>query len=205
MAYTLDNIIARVATALRDTAYATWSTAEIGAAVSDGLVEIAGYKPYVTLATATPDTAGDIDISGTAYNTLLNGRSDESFEAVEFGLDKEPRRLRNYSIKENKLHMDISFTPNGTDTARLYCRQAHILGGAGTTSLSPVMERILVELVASRLAVDIAVKFINDIPMGGPQTVQHYITWGEHKLGMVISEMKSLVRPDSTIRYPTVE
>jgi hypothetical protein len=206
MVYTLDQIIARVATALKDTAYAVWATAEIGAGVADGLVEIASYKPYVTLATATPSAGTpDLDISGTAYNTLLNGRTEESFEAVEFKIDKDPMRFRNFKVHQNKITMDISFAPDGTDTARLYCRQAHILGGAGTSSLSPMMERILVELVASRLAVGIAIKYVNDIPMGGAQTVAHYITWGEHKLGMVINEMKSLVKPDITIRYPTVE
>lgn len=204
MAYTLDNIIARISTALKDTANSTWSTAEIGAAVTDGLAELATYKPYVTLATATPSTAKEIDLSGTAYNTLLYGRSEESFEAVEFTLDKQPKRYRNFVIHQNKMILDISYTPDAVETARLYCRQAHILGGSGTTSLDPVMERIIVELVSSRLAVDIAVKFINDIPMGGAQTVQHYITWGEHKLGMVINDMKSLVEPDSNIRYPTV-
>lgn len=206
MAYTRTEIVSMVSTALHDTGTAVWGTAEIDGAVTAGLVELATYKPRITLATVTP-TAGtpDLDISGTAFANLLYGRNEESFEAVEFNVDKEPKRFRNYSIHQNNLTMDIEFDPDGTDAARLYCREPHILGGSGTTSLSPEMERILVDLVASRLAVNIAIKYVNKIPMGGAQTVGHFITWGEHKLGMVISEMKHLVKPDVNIRWPVVD
>lgn len=206
MAYTLTNIINQVSTALHDTGTAVWGTAEIGGAVAAGLVELATYKPRITLATVTPSAGTpDLDISGTAFAKLLYGPTEESFESVEFKVDKEPKRFRNFKVHQDTLTMDITFEPDGTDAARLYLREPHILSGAGTTSLSPEMERIIVDLVASRLAVGIAIKYVNKIPIGGAQTVGHFITWGEHKLGMVIGEMKALVRPSITRRWPTVE
>jgi len=205
MAYTLSEVISRVSTALHDTGTAIWGTAEIGGAVTDGLVEIANYKPRVTLATVTP-TAGtpDLDISGTAFANLLYGRVADSFEAVEFQKDKEPKRFRNFEIHQNTLTMDISFEPDGTDTARLYCREAHILGGSGTTSLSPEMERLIVDLVAARLAINVGVKYINSVNKGGANVVSQYVSWGERKLANTLKDLKNLVEPKISIKWPTV-
>jgi hypothetical protein len=206
MAYTLDQVISRISTALGDTSTAIWGTAEIGAAVTDGLAEIATYKPRITLATATPSAGTpDLDISGTAFNTLLYGRSEESFEAVEFKVDQKPKRFRNFEIHQNTLTMDIEFSPNGTDAARLYCRVSHILGGSGTTSLTPETERLLIDLVAARLAINESISHINAINKGGAQTVNHYITWGERKLSNTLRDLRNLVEPKTSIRWPTVQ
>lgn len=205
MAYTLTEIVAKVSTALHDTGTAIWGTAEITGVVNEGLVEIATYKPRITLATVTP-TAGtpDLDISGTAFANLLYGRAPESFEAVEFKRDQEPKRFRNFAIHQNNLTMDITFDPDGTDTARLYCREAHILGGAGTTSLSPEMERLIVDLAAARLAINVGIKYVNSVNKGGANVVSQYVTWGERKLANTLKDLKSLVEPKISIRWPTV-
>lgn len=206
MAYTSTNVINRVSTVLNDPSTATWGTALIGVGVTDGLREIATYKPRVVLATVTPSAGTpDLDISGTAFANLLYGRVLESFDEVEFKVDEEPKKFRNFKVHSPNLTMDISFEPDGSDAARLYCFEPHILGGAGTTSLSPEMERLLVDLVASRIAIDYSFQVINAIPKGGARTYGEYISWGEKKLGLTLNSLRALIQPKMHIRWPTVD
>ena len=180
-----------------------WGTAEIGQAVDDGLAEIATYKPYVIYSTVTP-SAGTPDCIISAITNLLYGDTEESFESVEFQIDKEPKRFRNFTVREGTLTMDISFAPDGTDTARLAIRQPHILGGSGTTSLTPEMEQILIDLVAGNLAVNVAIDHTNQIPKGGAQTVPQFISWGERKIAKAQRRMEGLVQPTISKRWPVV-
>jgi len=206
MAYVATAIVNRVSTVLQDTGTAIWGTALITDAVTDGLREIATYSPRVVLATVTPSAGTpDLDISGTAFADLLYGRREESFEAVEFQVDEEPKKFRNFEVHQNTLTFDITFEPDGTDAARLYMYQPHILGGSGTTSLDPTMERLLVDLVAARLAIDYSLAVTNTIPKGGARTFSEYVTWGEKKLDKTIKGLESLVQPKSNIRWPQVD
>ncbi len=205
MSYTLTQVINRVSTVLHDTSTAIWGTAEIGQGIDDGLVEIAMYSPRVVLGTITPVSGTpDLDISGTAYDDLLYGRSVDSIDEVEFQIDKEPKRFRNFKIHGGKITFDISFEPDGTDVARLYLNKAHILGGAGTSSLSPEMERLLIKLVAARLAKDVSIDSIAEISIGGAQTFSQYITWGKERLDEVKRDLRRLAPSKISMQYPRV-
>ena len=205
MPYTLTQVINRVSTVLHDTSTAIWGTAAIGQAIDDGLVEIAMYSPRVVLATVTPVSGTpDLDISGTAYADLLYGYSKDSIDEVEFQVDKEPKRFRNFSVHHQKITMDISFEPDGTDSARLYLKKAHVLGGAGTSSLSPEMERLLIDLVAAKLAKNVSIDAIGEITIGGAQTFNQYITWGRERLDEVKKELRRLAPSNISVEYPRV-
>lgn len=158
--YTKAQVSSSISTVLHDTATAIYSTAEIDMGINDGLIEIATFKPYVVLATATPPAGTpDLDISG--ISDLIHGYSEQSFDAVEFQVDKRPKRFRNFTVKHSTLTMDISFSPDGTDAARLFCYKPHILGGSGTTSLTPETQRLLIDLVSARLSINQGMKLIN--------------------------------------------
>ena len=205
MVYTLTNVTNRVSTVLQDSGTAIFGTAMIGEEITDCLKEIATYRARVVLATVTPSAGTpDLDISGTAFADLLYGRREESFEAVEFKTDKEPKKFRNFKVHQTTLTFDITFEPDGTDTARLYCYQPHILGGSGTTSLSPTMERLLIDLVAARLITNYSLAVTNTIPKGGARTFSEYITWGEKKLKRTLEDLETLVQPKTHTRWPQV-
>ncbi|KKL20408.1 hypothetical protein LCGC14_2455740, partial [marine sediment metagenome] len=161
MAIIRTDMVKRISTALQDPSNAIYATADIDKGVDDGLIEIATFQPYVVLATVTPPAGTpELDISG--ISDLLYGDSEASFLDVEFKVDRKPRRFRNFSVRASTLTMDITFSPDGSDAARLFCKKPHILGGAGTTSLNPRTEALLIDLVTSRQAISQGKALINE-------------------------------------------
>ena len=197
MAYELATVIARVQQMLQDTGTLIWGTAGIGQRIDDGLVEIAGYKPYIVLGTATT-TAGSKDVTLPAVTGFLG------VDEVEFRIDKTPKRMRNFKIRGSTLTMDISFLPEASENVRMYCATSHILGGSGTTSLTPEMERILIELVAANCALSMSVDKINKANIGGAKSWADFQSWGERKLAKAQRDLRAITEPKIWKELPDV-
>ena len=185
--YTLTQIKAQIAQELQDTDYKVWSDAEIEDAVKDALRELSLYVPNIVKETLTTTaTSKDLDISSIADLIYVS--------EVEYEVEKDPRRWRNFTIRGNTLTIEIDFAPSAGQSVELYCVKPHILTDASST-LSPELERIIVLLASARLAMSKGAKSIDALTIGGGSVWQNYQTWGERKLAIVLSELKRLVSP----------
>lgn len=71
-----------------------------------------------------------------------------------------------------------------------------------TSTLKPDEEEIFADLVAARLAINKAPKYFNAIPLGGGNVWQNFLTWGERRLGEVLSKLRRLSPPKTKQTYP---
>ena len=200
MSYTEAQVIGRISTVLFDASSAVWGTAVIRQGIDAALVEIAVEgKPYIVLATVTT-SAGTKSVDISTVSGLLHGNSEQSFETVEFRVDKSPMRKRNFEIKGGRLAMEIDFLPDASEDVRLYVRKVHVLSGS-TNSMDPVQEQLLIELAAARLAISKAVDYIGEIT-DGINPDQKMGVWGERKLAGVLQRLRGLKETEWNIQWP---
>lgn len=208
MAYSESEITTQIELLLRNMwATADWGSAAMGTAISEGITkglrEIAVLgRPNIGLATVTTSSGTkSIDIS--SVSNMLHGYDEESFEAVEFRVDKDPQRFREFKVQGSRLKMNISFSPDASENVRLYVRQPHVLSGTATNTLDAVLEPLFVDLVASRVSLDKSAFFIGQIAIGGNAYSQTK-DWAERKLGLTLSALRSLRKPVISEEWPTV-
>lgn len=206
MPYSETQIIARISTVLQDTGTAIWGTGEIGQGIADAVREVANYRPNIGLATVTT-SEGTKDISISGVSNLLHGYDEESIEAVEFREDKEPKHFRNFKIHGSRLMMDISFEPDASENVRLYVRQPHVVvsgTATATNTLDSELERLLIDLVAARLAMNKGRSYINKVNVGGTRPFGEIRLWGQDKLILTLRELKALKKPSIQEEWPKV-
>ena len=207
MAKTEAQIIAEIQRSLSDAATATYSTALIHLCMRDALFTMAEYIPNICLATVTT-IAGTAEVNvGTAVLTnLLYGTTERSFEAVEFAVDKVPRKLRNFSVTAGKLIMDIDFSPSAGEHVRLYVKKPHecydSTGVASTTTLDTELERIMVKLTKGIVQEEYAANTINKVNIGGGKAYIDFLTAGSKSKADAINELKRVRKAQITIQHP---
>ncbi len=206
MAYSETQLIARISTVLQDTGTARWGTAEIRQGIDDALREVAEYRPNVGLATVTT-SAGTKDFDISSVSNLLHGYDEASFEAVEFQVNKDPRRFRNFKIHGSRLTMDISFEPAASESVRLYVRQPHVVvsgTATATNTLDPTLERLLIDMVAAKLAISKSSTYVGKVTVGGGRTFGEMKLWGNEKLALTYRSLARLKKPDIQEEWPKV-
>lgn len=70
------------------------------------------------------------------------------------------------------------------------------------STLSPRLERILVDLTAARAVIGKGVDYIGQVNVGGMRTWTDFLEWGEHKLSLVLSELRRITPPQTRRVYP---
>ena len=84
--------------------------------------------------------------------------------------------------------------------------EAAVAASTGITfiksTLNPHEEEIFADLVAARLAINKAPKYFNAISLGGGNVWQNFLTWGERRLGEVLSKLRRLSPPKTKSTYP---
>jgi len=71
------------------------------------------------------------------------------------------------------------------------------------STLKPQHEELFCHLVAARAVLSDNINYINANPTGGVEVWSRYQTWGERKLGEVLSKLSRLSPPKTKRRYPT--
>ena len=209
MSYTEAQITDQITNLIRNIwSTVDWGTAALSTAITEGITkglrEIAREgRANVGLATVTT-SAGTKDFSISGVSNMLHGYDEESFEAVEFRVDKDPPRFRSFEVRGSRLAMDISFMPDASEDVRLYVRQPHVLSGTTTNTLDPVLEPLFVDLVASHIAVDKEGFFINAINVGGSGAYERVRDWGERKLAVTLRTLRALRKPPIAEQWPRV-
>lgn len=152
--------------ALVDATNAQFVDADIGRTVintTDGT--IATITALISTSQVTIDT--DIFTSGESYELFCIGGSDSrdiyiggisdliDIEYIEYPIGQDPRAFRNFSKLASTLRIGLDDALTTTENALpvfVFCNKLHILT-ASASSLTPELERIIVELIAAEMAI----------------------------------------------------
>lgn len=193
-------VISRIQRRLSDPSTATFATADIHISLIEALSDVAEFVPNVALATVTTqEGTAFINIGG--ISNLLYGENENSFESVEFPVDQNPQKLRNFSVQGSALHMDIDFLPAANEDVRLLIRKPHDLVGS-TSTLTPKLEQIIIPYVAGKVAVDFAVDSIGGISIGGQRTSEQFEAWGQRTVERAEKDLVRMRKARINIEYP---
>lgn len=125
-------------------------------------------RETVTLTANSPD----VDISD-IEDVIL-------FEKGEYPIDLNPREIRNVELHGSTITFVMDRRPAGAESAYLYCQKQHVLTESEST-LSSVMERVLVLGVVARVTNSLAHKAINKSNVGGGRVPTSYLAWADRE------------------------
>ena len=199
MSYTEDQLIGHIATALNDPATAIWGTATIAAQLQLDIRVLSEYTPQLAKAT--------VAFAGTARELSLASVSDYlDIDAIEFPIDKHPKRYVNFSKRGGTVVLD-DYLPSvsTTDTAYIWYAAPHSVSGTTTNTLNPWQENILIELTVAHLLQNISRDKRETVNKGGGNVDTKYLNDGLRKEQQVLSRLMAHVSPNFAIRYPDVK
>jgi hypothetical protein len=133
---------------------------------------------------ATTADSREIDISTVTDRVMV--------EAVEYPVDKFPRRFQRFALWGNTLTLLGDEVPDGSD-AYIYYGKLHTLDASGST-IPAKHEDLIVVGAAGYAAVEWAVYAVNRVNVGGTMTPEEFLTWGREKLAYFRSELRRLSR-----------
>ena len=167
-----------------DTNY-RWTDDELDRHIAHAAKDFSEAIPYEQKAIkATASGSREIDISTLTDRIVI--------EAVEYPVDKFPRKYQRYSLWADTLTLLGDEVPDGSD-AHIYYGKLHTLDA--TTSTIPTKHEDLVATGAcGYAAVEWAAYAINRVNVGGLMTPKEFLTWGREKLRYFKAELKKLGR-----------
>ncbi len=198
-----EDLITRIQRRLSDASTATFATADIHISLIEALSDVAEFVPNVALATVTTqEGTAFINIGG--ISSLLYGENENSFESVEFPIDQNPQKLRNFSVQGSAMLLDIDFLPAANEDVRLLIRKPHLASGSASASLTltPKLEQIIIPYVAGKIAVDFAVDSIGGISIGGQRTSEQFEAWGQRRVERAERDLSRMRKARMNIEYP---
>ena len=167
-----------------DTNY-RWTDDELDRHIAHALKDFSEAIPYEQKAIkATASGSREIDIATVTDRIMI--------EAVEYPVDKFPRKYQRYSLWADTLTLLGDEVPDGSN-AYIYYGKLHTLDA--TTSTIPARHEDLVATGAGGYAaVEWAAYAINRVNVGGLMTPKEFLTWGREKLNYFKAELKKLGR-----------
>ncbi len=133
---------------------------------------------------ATTAGSREIDISTITDRVMV--------EAVEYPVDKFPRRFQRFALWGNTLTLLDEEIPDGSD-AYIYYGKLHTLDVSGST-IPAKHEDLIVIGAGGYAAVEWAVYATNRVNVGGTMTPEEFLTWGREKLAYFRAELRRLSR-----------
>ena len=162
-----------------------WSDDELDRHIGRAVKELSIAIPSEQKA-ARATTAGsrEIDISDLSQRIIVL--------AVEYPVDKLPRRCQRYSLWADTLNLLGEEMPDGSD-AYIYYGKLHSLDGTGST-IPAHLEDVIAGGASGYAAAEWAIFATNRINIGGGGTPQAYSEWGRERLRQFKQELKRLGR-----------
>jgi len=168
-----------------DTANYRWTDDELARHIAHAVKDFAEAIPYEQKATkATTSGSREIDISSFSDRVMV--------EAVEYPVDKFPKRYQRFSLWADTLTLLGDEIPDGSN-AYIYYGKLHTLD-ATTSTIPGEHEDLIATGACGYAAVEWAVYAINRVNVGGTQTPTELLTWGREKLNYFKAELKRLGR-----------
>ena len=162
-----------------------WTDDELDRHIAHAVKEFSEYIPYEQQATkATTSGSRELDIS-TITNRIM-------VEAVEYPVDKFPKRYQRFSLWGDTLTLLGDEVPDGSN-AYIYYGKLHTLDASSSTIPSELEDLIAVG-ASGYAAIEWAAYAINRVNVGGTLTPQEFLDWGNQKLRYFRQELKRLGR-----------
>jgi len=168
-----------------DAANYRWTNDELDRHIAHAVKDFSEAIPYEQKVTkATTSGSREIDISTITDRIMV--------EAVEYPVDKFPRKYQRFSLWGDTLTLLGDEVPDASN-AYIYYGKLHTLDG--TTSTIPAQREDLVAVGAEGYAaVEWAVYAINRANVGGTVTPKEFLAWGYEKLRYFRQELRRLGR-----------
>jgi len=162
-----------------------WTDEEMDRHIAHAVKDFSEAIPYEQkVVIATTSGSREINISVLADRIVI--------EAVEYPVDKSPRKYQRYSLWADTLTLLGDEIPDGSN-AHIYYGKLHSLDA--TSSTIPTKNEDLVATGAcGYAAVEWAAYAINRVNVGGLMTPKEFLTWGNEKLRCFKAELKRLGR-----------
>ncbi|KKM74425.1 hypothetical protein LCGC14_1400400 [marine sediment metagenome] len=186
MPYTEAGLINLVSTALMDTGTAVWGTAHIGNELQQQGRVISRYRPVLAFGTVTfASTAKEL------VSTTLTSMIGDPV-ALEYEVNKDPKRYRNFEFRDGTVIPDINFTPTAGATAFIWYNKAHTLSGTTTNTLDPEEERIIIQLTVAELQRQKGGDLINTFPRGGPRSIVDFRETAKERREEAMQDLRAI-------------
>ncbi len=167
-----------------DTNY-RWTNDELDRHIAHAVKDFSEAVPYEQKAIkATTSGSREIDISTLADRIVI--------EAVEYPVDKFPRKYQRYSLWADTLTLLGDEVPDGSN-AHIYYGKLHTIDAEGS-SIPTKHEDLVATGACGYAAVEWAAYAINRVNIGGLMTPKEFLTWGKEKLRYFKAELKRLGR-----------
>ena len=162
-----------------------WSDDELDRHIAHAVKDFSEALPLEQKATkATTSGSREIDISSLSDRVMV--------EAVEYPVDKFPKRHQRFALWEDSLTLLSEEIPDGSN-AYIYYGKLHTLDV--TSSTIPQQFEELVALGAEGYAaIEWAVYATNRVNIGGVTAPSEFLNWGRDKLRYFRTELKRLGR-----------
>ena len=162
-----------------------WTDDELNQHIARAVKEFSEYIPYEQKATkATTSGSRELDISTVTDRIMV--------EAVEYPVDKFPKRYQPFSLWGDTLNLLGDEVPDGSN-AYIYYAKLHTLD-AGSSTIPARLEDLIAIGACGYAAVEWAVYTVNRVNVGGTTTPGEFLGWGNQKLRYFRQELKRLGR-----------
>jgi len=162
-----------------------WTDNELDRHIAHAVNELSEAIPLEQKATiATTSGSREIDITGITNRVMV--------EAVEYPVDKFPRRYQRFSLWANTITLLGDEVPDGSN-AYIFYGKLHTLDASSST-IPAMYENLVASGAAGYAAVEWSIYAVNRVNMGGIPTPEEFLTWGKRKLSQFRQELKRLGR-----------
>lgn len=161
-----------------------WSDDELNRHIKHAVLDVSQAAPLETKSTGVIiPTPASKDISIAALTGLI------LIDAVEYPVDQDPKRFRNYALWGTILTLLITDTPTAGAAVNVYYSKAHTIADASST-VPDYLDDLVAVGAAAYAALDWASYAIDQVTIGGDSTPREYLTWAQEKLAFYQKELK---------------
>ena len=162
-----------------------WTNDEIDRHIAHAVREFSEAIPLEQKATkATTSGSRELDISNLSDRVMV--------AAVEYPVDKFPRRYQRFSLWGDTLTVLGDEVPDGSN-AYIYYGKLHTLD-ATTSTVPQQFEDLIAVGAEGYAAMEWAVYATNRVNVGGSETTEGFLRWGRDKLSNFKDELRRLSR-----------
>ena len=162
-----------------------WTNDELDRHINHAVKDFSEAIPYEQKGTkATTSGSRDVTIASITDRIMV--------EAVEYPVDKYPRRYQRFSLWADMLTLLGDEIPDGSN-AYIYYGKVHSLG-ASTSTIPMMYEDLIAAGAAGYAAVEWAIYAVNRVNISGLPTPEKFLNWGRERLNHFRQELKRLGR-----------
>ncbi len=162
-----------------------WTDNELDRHIAHAVKDFSGHLPYEQKATkATTSGSRTLDLSTITDRVMV--------QAVEYPVDKFPRRYQRFALWGDTLTLLGDEVPDGSN-AYVYYGKLHTLGTQSSTIPSQY-EDLVATGAEGYASVEWAAFAVNRTNVGGTATSREFLDWGNEKLSHFRDELKRLSR-----------